>query len=265
MRITLIGAGNLATNLGHALRKAGHELVQIYSRTMESAQTLADALSVKNITNSITNINTYSDLYIVSIKDTALADIATLLTKGKEDKLFVHTAGSMAMDTFTCPHRGVFYPMQTFSKQRIVDFSNIPLFIEAAEEDDLKTLHQLANTITDAVYEMSSEDRKYLHVAAVFCCNFANHCSALSAKILEKHNIPFSVMLPLIDETTRKIHTISPQQAQTGPAVRHDMNVMNRHVSILQEEGEERMAEIYQMMSESIQDIDKNESGILRI
>jgi len=155
--------------------------------------------------------------------------------------------------------------MQTFSKQRIVDFSNIPLFIEAAEEDDLKTLHQLANTITEAVYEMSSEDRKYLHVAAVFCCNFANHCSALSAKILEKHNIPFSVMLPLINETTRKSHTISPQQAQTGPAVRHDMNVMNRHVSILQEEGEERMAEIYQMMSESIQDIDKNGSGILRI
>ena len=255
MRITLIGAGNLATNLGYALRRAGHELVQIYSRTLESAQTLADALDVKDFTHSIDSINSCSDIYIVSINDKALADIASQLTKGKEDKLFVHTAGSMAMDTFTCPHRGVFYPMQTFSKQRIVDFSNIPLFIEAAEEEDLRVLHRLADTMTNSVYEMSSEDRKYLHVAAVFCCNFVNHCSALSAKILEKHQIPFSVMLPLIDETTRKIHTIPPKQAQTGPAVRYDENVMSRHVTILREEGEERMAEIYQLLSESIHEM----------
>ena len=257
MRITLIGAGNLATNLGHALCNAGHELVQIYSRTLESAQILADALGVKYFTNSIADINNCSELYIVSIKDAALSDIASQLTKDKEDKLFVHTAGSMAMDTFTCPRRGVFYPMQTFSKQRIVDFSNIPLFIEAAEEKDLRLLHQLADTITNSVYEMSSEDRKYLHVAAVFCCNFANHCSALSAKILEKHHIPFSVMLPLIDETTRKIHTIPPKQAQTGPAVRYDENVMSRHVSILHEEGEEQMAEIYQLLSKSIHQLSK--------
>ena len=258
MRITLIGAGNLATNLGHALRKAGHEIVQIYSRTMESAQTLAQALEVSDFTNSIDQIHSDAELYIVSIKDAALSGIATELTKGKEDRLFVHTAGSMPMDTFTCPRRGVFYPMQTFSKQRIVDFSHIPLFIEASQEEDLQLLHSLAETITNSVYEMSSEDRKYLHVAAVFCCNFANHCSALSAKILEKHNIPFSVMLPLIDETTRKIHTIPPKDAQTGPAMRYDENVMNRHIAILQEEGEERMADIYKMLSESIHQLSIN-------
>ena len=168
------------------------------------------------------------------------------------------TAGSMPMDTFTCPRRGVFYPMQTFSKQRIVDFSHIPLFIEASQEEDLQLLHSLADTITNSVYEMSSEDRKYLHVAAVFCCNFANHCSALSAKILEKHDIPFSVMLPLIDETTRKIHMIPPKDAQTGPAMRYDENVMNRHIAILQEEGEERMAEIYRLLSESIHQLSIN-------
>ena len=170
MRITLIGAGNLATNLGHALRKAGHEIVQIYSRTMESAQTLANALDVSDFTNSIDQIHSDSELYIVSIKDAALSGIATELTKGKEDRLFVHTAGSMPMDTFTCPRRGVFYPMQTFSKQRIVDFSHIPLFIEASQEEDLQLLHSLADTITNSVYEMSSEDRNP-HYSSQRCSN----------------------------------------------------------------------------------------------
>jgi predicted short-subunit dehydrogenase-like oxidoreductase (DUF2520 family) len=143
-------------------------------------------------------------------------------------------------------HGGVLYPMQTFSMEREVDFRAIPLFIEGADA----RIRQLAESISEHVYELSSDDRKYLHLAAVFACNFANHCYTLAAEVLEKKGLPFDVMLPLVDETARKVHELHPKEAQTGPAIRGDKNVMAAQAALL----DSRMQAIYNLMSESIQE-----------
>ena len=180
-----------------------------------------------------------------------LSSVATSLQTGREGQLFVHTAGSVSMDVLPVERRGVFYPMQTFSKNKEVDFSVIPCFVEAKEKDDLQLLKTLAKTISDSVYELNSENRKYLHLAAVFCCNFANHCFSMGAELLKKHgNIPFNVMLPLIDETAAKLYSMSPREAQTGPAVRWDENVIAKQMQLLADTPD--MQKMYELMSKSI-------------
>lgn len=252
MRVVLIGAGNLATNLGKALFSAGHEVVQVYSRTEVSASALAVVLKC-GYTTDVAAVEKEADVFILSVKDSALPSVAHSLAEGRKGQLFVHTAGSMPMDVLPTARRGVFYPMQTFSKNKEVDFSVIPCFIEAKEEGDSQLLKKLALSISDTVYELDSEHRKYLHLAAVFCCNFANHCFVLGAKLLETHGgIPFSVMLPLIEETAKKLYKMSPREAQTGPAVRWDENVMDKHLQLLSETPD--IQRIYQLLSQSIHD-----------
>jgi predicted short-subunit dehydrogenase-like oxidoreductase (DUF2520 family) len=177
--------------------------------------------------------------------------VASSLQEGREGQLFVHTAGSIQMDILPFERRGVFYPMQTFSKNKEVDFSVIPCFVEAKREEDLQSLKALAKTISDTVYELDSENRKYLHLSAVFCCNFANHCFSLGARLLQEHgNIPFNVMLPLIDETAAKLYSMSPREAQTGPAVRWDENVIAKQMKLLADTPD--LQKIYELMSKSI-------------
>ena len=216
MKIVLIGRGRLATNLEHALLSAGHEVASINSRTLE-------ALPLE------------ADVYIVAVKDAALADVIRAATKGRESQLFVHTAGSMPMDIFKglTVHYGVFYPMQTFSKERLVDFNDISVFLETNDAVSMERLKMLSTTLTTHIYELDSEGRKHLHLAAVFACNFVNHCYALSAEVLAAKGLPFSVMLPLVDETAQKVHELSPREAQTGPAVRGDQNVMQMQANML--------------------------------
>ena len=247
----MIGAGNVATHLGKALLAAGHDMLQVYSRTMESASTLATAVGASP-TNNISDVRDDADVYIVSVKDSVMAELLPRLCRGKENSVFLHTAGSMPMDVFRgmALHYGVLYPMQTFSKTREVDFSDIPCFIEASDEYARKVLDELVHSISRRVYELSSEDRKYLHLSAVFACNFVNHCYAASAEILNKHNIPFDIMLPLIDETARKVHQLSPIDAQTGPAVRYDENVIRKQAALLN--GNPLLRDIYERMSMDI-------------
>ena len=242
MRIALIGRGRLATNLLPALQRAGHEVTSVNSRTLAELPTDAD-------------------VYIISVKDSALQEVIARVSALslqpssqhrtlKERAVFVHTAGSMSVSLFEghCRHYGVFYPMQTFSKERLVNFQEIPLFIEASDAETLSVLHVLAESVGQKVYELSTADRKYLHLAAVFACNFVNHCYALSAQVLAQKGLPFDVMLPLIDETARKVHELHPLDAQTGPAVRYDENVMRSQQGLLSD----REAEIYAILSESI-------------
>ncbi|MCQ2212750.1 MAG: F420-dependent NADP oxidoreductase [Bacteroidaceae bacterium] len=249
MRIVFIGAGNLATNLAEALIRAGHDVLQVYSRTADSADAFGDAYECSAFTD-INKIRCDADAYIFALKDDALVGVATQLAERVKDKLFVHTAGSMPMDVLPVEHRGVLYPMQTFSKKRITDFKHIPTFIEASTDADLQTLRQLAESITDRVTEMSSADRVYLHLGAVFCCNFTNRMYALAEKMLEEHGIPFEVMLPLIKETSCKVEKMSPRKAQTGPAIRWDENVIQKHLEMLDSEVD--MKQIYSMLSENI-------------
>lgn len=254
MKIVLIGAGNLATHLGKALHAAGHDMVQVFSRTMQSAETLASLLDAEPLTD-MAQVRDDADVYIFSVKDSALEQLISQLCGG-EKKVFLHTAGSMPMSVFRekALHYGVLYPMQTFSKQREVDFSIIPCFIEANDEFALKQIEGLAGQISHRVYQLSSEDRKYLHLSAVFACNFANHCYAASQELLQQHGIPFDVMLPLIDETAAKVHGMTPKDAQTGPAVRYDENVIGKQIRLL--ENQPYFQKIYDCMSKSIHELE---------
>ena len=224
----------LATYLLPALQRAGHDVMSIDSRTLESLPMEAD-------------------VFVVSVKDSALQEVVGQAVKGREGQLFVHTAGSMPMTLLQeqgAGRCGVFYPMQTFSKERLVDFGEIALFIEASDADSLQTLNVLAASLTTHVYQLMSDDRRYLHLAAVFACNFANHCYALAADVLQRRGLPFDVLLPLADETARKVHQLPPRQAQTGPAVRYDENVINMQHQLLNNQPD--VQAVYDLLSQSI-------------
>lgn len=249
--VVFIGAGNLATNLAVALYRKGFRVVQIYSRTEESARTLAQAVEA-DYTTSLSGVSTDAQLYVVSVKDDALAELLPQLTAGREKALWVHTAGSIPMDIWQghAERYGVFYPLQTFSKRRLVDFREIPIFVEGRTEEDVRFLKQIASALSHKVLEATSEQRRNLHLAAVFTCNFTNHMYALAERLLQKHDLPFDVLLPLIDETARKVHELSPCLAQTGPAVRYDTGVMDKHLDMLADEPE--MQQLYRLLSDDI-------------
>ncbi len=251
MKVVLIGAGRLAHHLGGALLSAGHDIMQVYSRTMESASRVA-AMAGGSPTNRIADIKADADAYIVAVKDSALPDLIPQICKGREQKVFLHTAGSIPMDVFKgmALHYGVLYPLQTFSKKRKVDFRPIPCFVEGNDDYSVGVATELAGSISGNVRLMSSEERRYVHLAAIFACNFVNHCYALSADILAKHGLPFDIMLPLIDETASKVHAMSPAEAQTGPAMRYDENVIRSQSRLLA--SNPFVKEIYDRMSISI-------------
>ena len=251
MKVTLIGAGNLATQLGKSLKKAGVIISQVYSRTEDSARTLGELLEAEWLTD-IKALRDEADIYIFSVKDSVLCELISEVCKSRGDKLFLHTAGSMPMSCFEgkALHYGVFYPMQTFSKTKDVDFERIPVFIEGNSIETEDVIRSLANKLTQRVIRLSSADRKYLHLAAVWACNFTNYCYTVASDILGEHGIPFDVMLPLINETTEKIQKISPKEAQTGPAVREDRNVMSKQLELMN--GKEDLQELYKILSKGI-------------
>ncbi|MBR5687855.1 MAG: DUF2520 domain-containing protein [Prevotella sp.] len=251
MKITLIGAGNLATNLGKALFHAGHEILQVYSRTNESAEPLAAVLNSQPIVD-LSLLNPQADVYVIAVKDSVLRQLLPDVCAVNPDAVFAHTAGSMPMDCFKdiAVHYGVFYPMQTFSKSREVDFSVIPCFLEASDEKTAHTLQTMAESVSHDVRFLSSVQRKYMHLAAVFACNFTNHCYALAEKVLTMCDVPFQVLLPLIDETAAKVHDLPPRMAQTGPAVRYDTNVIDAQAQLLADDS--NLKQIYEQLSKSI-------------
>ena len=250
MKIVFVGSGNLATHLCKAVHAVGHDVLQVYSRTDEAAKVLANIVG-STYTNDIDNITDNADIYIVAVKDNAVADVTERLRQRVGEKLIVHTAGSMSIDIIPGENKGVLYPMQTFSKQKDVDFTTIPCFIESSSSEGLEALKGLAESVSDRVYEMSSRDRVFLHLTAVFCCNFANRCYSIGAELLKAHgDIPFDVMLPLINETAKKLRVLSPHEAQTGPAVRWDTDVIKKHSELLADTP--LTQQIYDLMSRSI-------------
>ena len=231
MNIVIIGKGNVATKLDYAFRKKGVACQMVSSRDG------LDQLPAANV-------------YIYSVKDEALAEVVAQV-QGKEKSLHLHTSGTMPITVFGAdkPHAGIFYPFQTFSKARLIeDFSTVPVFFEARGIDDISAVYSLALTITSHVYEASQQDRERLHVAGVFTNNFTNLMYTMAAELLKSTHIPFSALLPLIDETAAKIHSMAPRDAQTGPARRGDENVMSHHMQLLNEE----QREIYRLLSEAI-------------
>ena len=250
MRIVIIGSGNLATQLSLALKEAGQEIVQVYSPTEVHARELAVKIGCA-YTALTDEIIDDADVYILSIKDDAISGMSTVLGDRCPEAVFIHTAGSVAMDVFKgyARHYGVLYPMQTFSKNRKVDFRPVPCFLEASDTEAMSRIRTLAESISDKVVLADSKKRKKIHLAAVFACNLTNHCYRLAERVLEAEQIDFRLFLPLIEETAHKVADMSPKDAQTGPMVRYDVGVMNRQLALI---DDERTRQIYRLMAESI-------------
>lgn len=244
-----IGAGNLATQLAKALQIEGNFISQVYSRTEKSARELGEILSAKYVTE-VNSIDRSVDVYFVALKDSALEEVLSQMDFG--DKLVVHCSGSLPLSILDkhSKNTGVFYPLQTFSKTRNVEFRTIPVFVEANTPENEAILCNLAGQISDTVQLLDSVKRKALHLSAVFACNFVNHLYTVSAEILKSKNIPFEVLKPLILETAQKVQDVMPESAQTGPAVRFDENIISEHLKELEEFSDYR--QLYSLLSKSI-------------
>jgi len=242
IKIVIIGSGNVASHLISAFEKSTEiEIVQLFSRSK---------FSLKNIpVVHDLNILAAADLYIIAVSDDAIGHISEQFPF--ENRLVVHTSGSVALENLSSKNRkGVFYPLQTFTKNKAVDFKNIPICIESEWESDLNLLQKVANSISDKVFEISSEQRKSLHVSAVFVNNFVNHLYKIGSDICKEQNVPFEILQPLIRETADKILTLSPNEAQTGPAKRNDIQTINKHLEFLSDNNQKK---IYKLLTQSIQ------------
>ncbi|MBO7337890.1 MAG: DUF2520 domain-containing protein [Paludibacteraceae bacterium] len=233
MTVTLIGAGNLATQLALALHERGIKINQVYSRTNESAKTLADLVCAKH-TTCANDIEDGADFYIYSLKDDALDEIIS--QTAAQDGIHLHTAGSVDMSIFQGRKKrhGVMYPMQTFSKSKKVDFGKIPVFVEGSDNETAESIKALAKRLSDNVTNCDSRQRMTLHLGAVFCCNYSNYLYRVTEKLMNDQGLDFKVMLPLLEETVEKLRTLTAKDAQTGPAARHDMSVINKHIKALE-------------------------------
>lgn len=243
----VIGAGNVATHIAPALSRR-LKVRQIYSRNLNNAQLLADNIGGAAAIDSLDSLQADLDLYLVSVSDDVIADIVEAtseLTSG----IWAHTSGSVSASIFAGKENyGVFYPLQTFSKAKVVDISKVPFFIEGNNPETSQLLFDLAESISDTVYYADSDRRKNLHIAAVFACNFANYMWKNADDLLRKEGLDVKVFRSLLQETLDKLEVMSPEDAQTGPARRGDVNIMNTHAAMLDTDKRE----LYQNLSNRI-------------
>lgn len=248
-RILFIGAGNMATSLAVTFCNVGIVPVAVWSRTAESAALLGNRVGCLH-TNDLSSLPD-SDIVIISVIDSVFNDVARAVAARFPDALLLHTAGSIPMEalcTAGAKYYGVLYPMQTMNKRNIPSFSNVSIFVEGCNETITQQIESIASVLGGKVVRATSHQRSFLHLAAIFACNFPNALYCMVAELLEEKGLPFDSMLPLIDEAARKVHNMHPIKAQTGPAKRGDVNVMNAHKSMLSEE----LAAIYESMSNYI-------------
>ena len=249
--IVLLGFGNVSFHLINALNKVNkNTIIQIYNRNNIS---LNSELNHIPFTTDLSKIKD-ADLYIIAIPDDSIAAFSEILPL--KNKLVVHTSGSVSMDALSERNRkGVFYPLQTFSKNREVSFNDIPICVEATEAGDLELLMNLGESLSEKVVEVDSEERSKLHLAAVFVNNFVNHLYAIGDDILSKNKLAFDLLHPLIEETASKIKTLAPSEVQTGPARRGDQKTIEKHLHLLKDSPD---IDLYQQLTESI--MKKNQS-----
>jgi predicted short-subunit dehydrogenase-like oxidoreductase (DUF2520 family) len=247
IKVILLGSGNVATHLFQAFSKAnGIELVQVFSRTI--SKDFPETLQ----TSDYKEINA-ADVYIICVSDSAISSVSSQLSF--ENRLVVHTSGSTDINVLDSKNRkGVFYPLQTFTKNKSVDFSQIPICIETEVPTDFEIIEKLAKSVSNSVYLINGNQRKALHVSAVFVCNFTNHLYTIGNTICVENNIPFEILQPLIEETAKKIKSLAPSEAQTGPAVRNDQKTIQKHIDFLTNENQK---EIYKILTKSIQNGEK--------
>lgn len=244
IKVVLIGAGNVACHLAYEfLASKNIQLVQIYNRNLDRIENFK---SVTKITNNLSKLEDAS-IYIIAISDNAISEFSKKLNL--KNKLVVHTSGAMNLnDLKSTSNKGVFYPLQTFSKNKKINFSKVPICIEAENKEDVLLLAKLANKIKSPFYNVNSEKRGKLHVAAVFVNNFTNHLYGIGQDICNEEKLPFDILIPLIKETSAKIENLSPKDVQTGPARRNDTKTIEKHLNLLTKNQQE----IYRLLSNSI-------------
>lgn len=249
MKAVIIGAGNVGTHMAIALKQQGVHIQQIVSRTMKSAVELASKMECA-FTTDISEIYTQADIYFVCVSDRAIQQVIRQLKVG--DKLVIHASGSIGIDVFYdyVQNYGVVYPMQTFSKFKDINYKEIPFFIEANSSENEAVLYNFLKKISPHVSVVNSQQRCIIHLCAVFACNFTNHMCTISEKLLKEQKIKFDVFKPLLRETFDKITKYSPFVSQTGPAMRNDTQVINKHLDVLSEFPE--IQEIYRVISQNI-------------
>ena len=246
IQITIIGSGNVAQHLIKAFAKSeAVEIAQVFSRKKEK---LSSFIEFDKIVSNYEDLKE-SDLYIIAVTDNAIAEVSQQLPFNNQ--LVVHTSGTASIETLDDKNRkGVFYPLQTFSKNKEIDFSIIPICLEADNTFDFRVLETVAKSISKAVFPINSEQRKALHVAAVFVNNFTNHLYQIGQEICEENQVSFDILKPLIQETAEKIKTLEPIDAQTGPAKRNDSSTIEAHLEYLTDENQKN---IYKILTQSIQ------------
>ena len=249
--IAIIGSGNLAWHLAPELENVGHRIVEIYSRNLKNAKKLQKRLYNAEINPSFDFSDSEAEIFFICISDDAIEEVAQEIAL-PENAVIVHTSGSQSISKLgyvATEYIGVFYPLQTFTKNKQVEFDDIPILIEAEDSHTERTLKKLGKSISNQVFSVSSKDRLAIHIAAVFACNFTNHLFEVSDQILRKHGFKFSLLKPLIAETINKSLEIGPENAQTGPAVRGDMETLDQHMEYLN--GNEYQ-QVYRMITDLI-------------
>ena len=239
----------MATAIAYALKEGGNTPVAVWSRTLESAAMLGDRVGCA-FTDDLASLPA-ADIVIISVADSALRDVAAAVAQRYPDALLLHTAGSIPMETLHeagATRYGVLYPMQTVNKNSPASLRNITTFIEGCDDTVTAQIEKIALLVSEKVVYATSEQRCSLHVAAVFACNFPNAVYNMAYELMQRNGLPFDAMLPLIDEAARKVHRMTPLEAQTGPARRADNNVMNAHKAMLDSE----LANVYETLSNYI-------------
>ena len=244
--VTLLGAGNVATHLFKAFSKAKEVNVnQWFNRNIKALQPYKNKVAICDDITSLTE----ADVYILAVSDDAVAELSKKLPF--TDRLVIHTSGSVNIhDLDKKNRRGVFYPLQTFSKDVDMDFSNVPICLEVLEKNDLELLKLLSEAIGAPTHKINTEQRQTLHLTAVFVNNFVNQLYRIGHEITDVKNINFDILKPLILETAKKVQTVSPYNAQTGPAKRNDKKTIKKHIKLLDDEMHK---ELYELLTRSIQ------------
>lgn len=254
MDISFIGSGNLAWHLAPALDNSGHIIREVYSPNPKHAEALTERLYQANVKTSMDFSDSKSRVFIIAATDDSIETIAREIVL-PEEACLLHTSGSQPLNALqfaASRTSGVFYLLQTFSKNKRVDFKSIPIFIESNTEEGEQLLITLGKAISGNVRKISSEERRALHIAAVFASNFTNHMFTVSKKIMEEQKLSFELLKPLILETVTKSLAIGPEQAQTGPAMRSDLEILDQHINFL--EKDQKITELYKIISQHILD-----------
>lgn len=246
----IIGSGNVAWLLGVTIKKIGIEVLGVYNKTQSNGEKLAKELKVP-FYKELQNIPLNADIYFLCVSDAAINNVSKLLPK--TNGLVVHNSGSVSINEISEKHlhRGVFYCLQTMKKTLPMDFSKSPILIQANSQEDEDLLFNLAKKLTENVRKTSDLERTKLHITAVFSCNFTNYLYAVAYEYAKENQIDFNLLIPLLAKTTMQITAeTDPFLNQTGPAVRNDMAVIEKHLTLLKKDQEKH--ELYKFLTNSI-------------